>query len=123
MGGGRTKDWIKLGKGERRGAIEAQWVDRHRHLQHSGQQERRATVGGEGARPRQRQRCRRTGGQIKGLEVRFATGFKYKIHMTAAGSGNCGDVSLLVWESAFGVEEVKVWGANALSLYELYLCM
>ena len=42
--------------------------------------------------------------------------------MTAAGPGNCGDVSLLVWESDLGVEEMKVWGANVLSLYELYLC-
>ena len=35
---------------------------------------------------------------------------------TAAGSDNCGGVSLLVREDGlFGVEEMEVWGSNVLS--------
>ena len=56
--------------------------------------------------------------EVKLKNPKFAprTGFGYQIHTTAAGSGSCGGVSLLVRENGpFSVEEVKVWGENVLS--------
>ena len=49
--------------------------------------------------------------EVKLTDPKFAlqTGFGYKIHVIAAGSGNCKGVSLLVRESnLFDVEEMKV---------------
>ena len=56
--------------------------------------------------------------EVKLKDPKFAprTGFGYQIHTTAAGTDNCGGISLLVREDgSFGVEEVKVWGPNILS--------
>ena len=56
--------------------------------------------------------------EVKLKNPKFAprTGFGYQIHTTAAGTGNCGGISLLVRENGpFSVEEVKVWGENVLS--------
>ena len=117
---GRRREWFLRGKGERRGKLQKN----EGNIAIASYNIRDGRNGGLLSVARALDHANVDVAVVQETKLKnpsFAprTGFGYQIHTTAAGTGNCGGVSLLVREGgAFGIEEVKVWGENVL-LFEL----
>ena len=113
----RTKGWLKLSKGERGGKLPARSgrVSVATYTIQDGRSE------GVLSTARALDHVNVDVAEVQEVKLKDhklapRTGFGYQIHTTAAGTDNCGGISLLVKEDgSFRVEEVKVWEPNVLS--------